>query len=131
MSTELQKNLALNIVKNAKRKKPLNKGQLVESVGYSKTVAEAKPQEIIDQKGVQDALNDYGFNVDKAKEVVGKIMNSESVDPNPRLKAADMIFEVHGSYAPTKTINLNLDVPISQEDTDLANKLMNLERDNG
>ena len=63
MSTLLQEELAGAFVKNKslpvyKRK---NKKELLVSVGYSKTVAAKKPQEILDQKGVKDALAKYGL----------------------------------------------------------------------
>jgi hypothetical protein len=110
MPTVLQQNLAKEIIQNTKRKKPKNKGELVEMGGYSKTVAEAKPQVIIDQKGVQEALDDFGFSENNAKKVVSSIMLNEKTDPNPRLKATDQVFKVHGSYAPDKNININMNV---------------------
>ena len=61
MATALQENLAKEIVKNTRRKKPLNKGQLVELGGYSKTVAIAKPEVILSQKGVKDSLRKLGL----------------------------------------------------------------------
>lgn len=116
MPTNLQRNLAENIVKNLKRKKPLNKKELVVLGGYSETVAEAKPNTIIQQKGVQEALEEYGFTEDNAKKVVASIMLNEKVEPNARLKATDQVFKLKGSYAPEKTINANMNVSVDIEE---------------
>lgn len=98
MSTILQQNLAKEIIKNAKRKKPLNKKDLLVSVGYTQTVAETKPQEIIDQKGVKEALEDYGFSVDNAKKVVSEIMLDSKQKAEARLRATDQVFKVNHVY---------------------------------
>lgn len=63
MATDLQVNLAEAIVKNSqlpihKRK---NKKDLLVSVGYKQSVAETKPKEIIEQKGVREALARFGL----------------------------------------------------------------------
>lgn len=115
MSTLKQKELAKAIVENAQSVTPKTAGQLLENIGYSKSTAKAIPGEIIEAKGVQEELVRLGFTEDKAKETVAKIMNDESVDPNSRLKAADMTFKVHGSYAPDKSLNLNMNVDVRQD----------------
>lgn len=63
MVTVLQENLAEAIVTNSKAPlhKRKNKGQLLESVGYSPKVAKHKPTEILEQKGVKEALAKYGL----------------------------------------------------------------------
>ncbi len=118
MSTILQQNLAKEIIKNAKRKKPLNKGQLVELGGYSKTVAEAKPDAIMSQKGVTDALEDYGFSLDNAKKVVTSIMLDNKQKSEARLRATDQVFKVHHAYEDgsntTRPIIINMPLQVSQ-----------------
>lgn len=104
MSTELQKNLAQNIVKNAKRKKPLNKKELLVISGYSQISAEASATEIIEQKGVKEELDNLGFDADSAKKVVKSILKTGKEEN--KLKAADMIFKVIGEYAPEKHLTL-------------------------
>jgi len=116
MSTPKQQKLAREIVENLQRDKPLQMGEMLESVGYAKSVAEAKPSDIIGRQGVQDALVVLGFTEDKAKSVVAEIMNNPQADPNSRLKAADMTFKVHGSYAPDKSISLNVRTEIGKSD---------------
>ena len=63
MSTALQEDLAEAIVINARkpRDKRLNKGKLLESVGYSPVTAKANPAMIMEQKGVKDALAEWGL----------------------------------------------------------------------
>ena len=61
MSTELQKKLAGEIIKNAKREKPLNKKELVVLSGYGEVTADRHASEVIEQKGVQEELNRLGF----------------------------------------------------------------------
>lgn len=102
MSTQRQKKLAKEIIKNLQNKKPKNAGQLLESAGYDETTAKASPGRTIEQKGVVEELKVLGFTEFNAKSVVSSIMNDETRDPNARLKAADMTFKVHGSYAPEK-----------------------------
>ncbi|MFA6585561.1 MAG: hypothetical protein WCS86_00140 [Candidatus Paceibacterota bacterium] len=105
MSTIKQKKLAKEIVNNMKRTKPINKGKLVEMVGYSKITAETKPGEIIHQKGVQEELKELGFDEDSAKKVVSEIMNNPKAEPGARLKATDQVFKVLGLYSPKEPVN--------------------------
>lgn len=107
MPTILQDRLAQEIVKNSKRRKPLNKRDLVVSGGYSITVAEAKPDEILTQKGVIESLENYGFTEDNAKKVVSHIL-LRSKREDMRLRASEQVFKVLGSYAPEKSINVNI-----------------------
>lgn len=110
MGTALQKELAQNIVKNVTRKKKLNKGELVELSGYGKVTARKHTNIIFNQKGVQEELENLGFNADSAKKVVKRILTTGKEEN--QLKAADMIFKVEGTYSPDKTINLNVDADI-------------------
>lgn len=63
MATDLQRDLAEAIVKNAKlpRGKRKNKKQLLVSVGYSPTTAEAMPTRTLEQAGVKNALAEFGL----------------------------------------------------------------------
>lgn len=108
MPTIRQKKLAQVIVENMNNETSLTAGQMLEKVGYAKNVAEAKPGEIINSKGVQEELVILGFTEDKAKSVVAEILENKEAEPNARLKAADMIFKVKGSYAPEKSQHVEL-----------------------
>lgn len=120
MATELQQNLAKEIVSNLKRKKPKNKKELVVSSGYSITTATKQIPAVFEQKGVLEALNDYGFNEDNAKRVVSEIMLNSDNDPNARLKATDQVFKVHSTYAPEKTTATNVNINISEKELEIA-----------
>jgi hypothetical protein len=108
MSTELQKRLAENIVKNAKRSKPLNKTELLVTTGYSEVSAKAYATTIIEQKGVQEELKLLGFEPNRAKKVIAEIMTNKHAEDKDRLKAADMILNVFGEYAPEKSITMSV-----------------------
>lgn len=115
MATLRQKELAKLIVKNASTKNKRLAKDLLVSAGYGVVTSEASPGRTIEQKGVQKELKLMGFTVENAKRVVSKIMDSEEEDSTPRLKAADMVFKVHGAYAAEKHLNLNVEVEASEE----------------
>lgn len=129
MSTILQQNLAKEIIKNVKRKKPLNKKELVVSSGYSEISAESSSHIILQQEGVIEALEDFGFSVENAKRVVGSILNNEKVEPSTRLRASEQVFKVHGTYAPEKSVNVNIQAESSEEIKKLADELNQLHKD--
>lgn len=110
MATVRQKKLAKLIVENATRAKPLNKKEMLVSVGYTTNVAEVKAKDIMEQKGVKEELEILGFNEHSAMKVVEEIMNNKDYDPSARLKATDQVFKIHGTYAPEKSIVANIQV---------------------
>ena len=109
MSTQRQKKLAKAIVENLASDKPKTSGELLENVGYSEHLVK-QPGRIIEAEGVQSELIALGFSEDNAKLVVGEVLLNQEEDANARLKAADMIFKVNGTYAPEKSINLNANI---------------------
>lgn len=117
MPTPKQEKLAEQIIENSKRDKPLTAKEMLVNVGYATSVAESKPNEIIEAEGVTQALEERGFSVVAAKDVVGEILEDPLEKATDRLKAADMVFKVHGSYAPDKAINVNLNAEIIAEET--------------
>ena len=118
MSTTKQKRVAKLIIENSKIDKPLTGGQMLEKVGYSKSMQTAKVSDVLESEGVKEELNNLGFTEENAKRVVQEIMLDETKDPNARLKASDMVFKVHGSYAPDKSVNVN----INQKSLDITDK---------
>ncbi len=110
MATTKQKKLAKVIIENSKAEAPLNKKAMLEKVGYSTSVAEAKADDIINSEGVQEELKAQGFTEENAMNVVTEIMLNGDVDPGARLKATDQVFKVRGTYAPEKKLNLNFEV---------------------
>ena len=105
MATLRQKKLANAIVGNLTAAKPLNKQELVASVGYSELSADKKATEIIDSKGTQAELHKLGFDEETAKNVVAEILQFGE-DDSVRLRAASEVFKVFGTYAAEKTFNL-------------------------
>lgn len=122
MATVRQAKLAKAIVENSKRNKPLNKKELLVSVGYAPSTADVKQGEIMEQKGVKEELEILGFSEHAAKRVVEEIMHNPEVDPSARLKATDQVFKVHGTYAPEKSIVANIQV--SEDKRNKANGLI-------
>lgn len=116
MPTLKQRALAKAIVENAAADKPKTAGELLEIAGYDKTTALSSPGRTIEQVGVQQALEEFGFTEDNAKSVVGSILLDTAVDANARLKAADMVFKVKGSYAPEKTVSLQVKTTMNPHD---------------
>ena len=109
MSTLKQKNLAKGIIDNLHSNEPKNAKELLVSVGYAEKTATHMPGRTIDQPGVKAELAKFGFSEEAAQEVVAEILLAGD-DDHSRLKAADMIFKVFGSYAPEKRQNLNVNV---------------------
>lgn len=115
MATLKQRKLAQNIIKNALSPKPLNKQDLVVSSGYSPATADGHSAQMLNAKGVQKELKSLGFTEENARKVVGELLDSPTVWPRDKLTAARMIFEVEGSFAPSKHLNVNVDVAELQE----------------
>ena len=114
MGTERQKKLAEKIIENSKKDKPDNKGVLLESVGYDKTTATKAPKRTFEQKGVKEELKARGFDEDSAKAVVKEILHNVEVKPDTRLRAAEQVFKVQGSYAAEKVKHeFDKDAPIN------------------
>ena len=97
MGTQKQKKLARNLVENLQRRKPKTGGEIVLDAGYSLEKSKA-PGRVIDAPGVKEELEILGFSEEKAKEVVGQILTDSEKDASSRLRAADMVFKVHGTY---------------------------------
>lgn len=114
MPTTKQKRVAKLIVENLTIDKPLTGGQMLEKVGYSKGIAES-PSRVIESEGVQEELQILGFDPYEAKRVVAEILIGGEND-TVKLKAADMIFKVHSTYAPEKSLNVNVNTEVGRAD---------------
>lgn len=125
MATTKQKKVAQLIVENAKLDKPLNAGQMLEKVGYSPHLAK-QPGRVVDSEGVREALAELGFTESNAKGVVAEILLNPDAKDTDRLKAAEHVFKVQGSYAAEKSVNLNVDL---SERTPLDNELEAIRRE--
>src|SRR5258708_3260733 len=101
MATQKQKKVAKLIIDNIKLDKPLNGGEILEKTGYGPGTVK-NPGDILNSDGVKEELKVLGFTEVNAKNVVSEIMLSDEAEHRDRLKAADMTFKVHGTYAPEK-----------------------------
>lgn len=119
MSTVMQKRVARKLVKAVESDEDITAQEIVLSAGYSPARAR-KPGEVINTQGVKEELVSLGFSVDKAKEVVGVLMGDEAQPGIVRLKAADMVFKVDGTYAAEKHANLNVNVEVTQDEETLS-----------
>lgn len=99
--TPKQRKLAEGIVENIAKDKPDTQRNIIRRAGYSESRAR-KPIELIESPGVQAELEILGFNERKAKEVVGEILGDVDEQAKDRLKAAEMVFKVHGSFVADK-----------------------------
>ncbi len=106
MPTLRQKKVARAVVENLATDKPKSAGEVLKSVGYG-TGLQNQPKRVLQSEGVQEELRTLGFDPEKAKEVVASILIAGEND-SVKLKAADMIFKVHSTYAPEKSINMNI-----------------------
>ena len=130
MATIRQKKLAKALVENLVLDKAINKKELLVSTGYATSTAESEASKIINSKGVVNELHRMGFNTEKAKEVVGEILQFGDED-QARLKAADMIFKVEGTYAPTKSINVEVKPRMDDKELEqTADDLLRLQKEN-
>lgn len=117
-----QKRVAKLIIENATREKPLTAKEIVVNSGYAPVMGK-NSHVVMNSAGVKQALNEYGFSEDNAKQVVAQILLNENEQAHNRLKASDQIFKVHGSYAPEKHVNVNLAPEPSDKIKELADKL--------
>ena len=109
MPTIKQKRVAKLIIENSTLDNPLTGGEIVENSGYGVSMKK-NPQVVLNSEGVGEELKTQGFTEENAKKVVQEIMLDPLKDSNARLKATDQVFKVHGSYAPDKNININMNV---------------------
>ncbi len=145
MATQLQKNLAKNIVRNAVAKHPKTKKELVVSSGYDETTAIKQVPAVFEQKGVKEELVKLGY-VDKFKQeipdeeliIVHKQglhayrVHSSMTEPDQvvedfqtRHKYLDLAYKLRGDLAPEKHINLNMELRaiLPQEKIDEINQI--------
>lgn len=120
MATIKQKKIAKLIVENTTLDKPLNGKQMLAKVSYSDGL-QKQPSRVIESEGVQEELQVLGFTEENAMNVVSEIMLNPEAQDNNRLKAAEQVFKVTGSYAPERKINLNANIDIEKNKE--ANKL--------
>lgn len=87
MSTDLQKKLVEAIIINGRLplRKRKNKKELLTSVGYGRLVAKKRPGEIIEAKGVKDALREAGLTEDLITQAL-----VEDIKAKPKNRLGEM-----------------------------------------
>ena len=100
--TPKQRMLAQKLAENAKNRNAKTQGEILLECGYSQNVAK-NPHAIVDAPGVKYAMWEIGFNPETAMSIVGEILVNGKEEN--RIRAADQVFKVFGTYAPT---NVNL-----------------------
>jgi len=122
MATTKQKNVAKEIVENAGREKPKTDKEILKCSNYSQSVVDTKSTKIINSEGVQQELQVLGFTSKNAKTVVSEILLNSDARHNDRLKAADMVFKVDGTYAPEKKAILTQKVESNAKTKELTDR---------
>lgn len=89
----------------------LTDAEIVRAAGYSQTV-EQVPHKVLSNSGVLEALDDLGFNEETAKKVIAKILNSDESKDENKIRAADLVFKVKGSYVADQNTKENNANPI-------------------
>lgn len=114
-TTIRQRKLAEVIIENSTLDKPLNGGEMLAKVGYSKGIQKS-PSRVIEAEGVQSVLEDYGFTVDNAKKVVSSILLNEKEKSDTRLRASEQVFKVHKAYdeGGNKVVIINVPPQVAQ-----------------
>ena len=115
MATQRQKRLARLIIENAGVDKPINGGEMLEKVGYSKTMATAKVKDVLKSNGVLEELEHLGFSVEGADSVVKSLLYKGKKEET-KIKAAQEVYKRLGAYEDTKqSAGKNLVIVISGE----------------
>ena len=117
-----QKRVARRIKEAVESDEKITVGEILRQEGYSENISR-QPSRVINSPGVQEELAAIGFTPENARVVVGQILLDSSNKPEPRLKAAEIIFKVHGSFAPERTESVVAHIDVNERLKALAAKL--------
>lgn len=109
-----QRKAAKNFVEAIQSGEVITAGEILKRSDYAESVQKV-PHAVFESEGFKEALEEIGFTEDNAKKVVAEIMLNENVNPSARLEAAKEVFKVHGTYAPEKHVNTNLNLELIQK----------------
>ena len=118
-----QKRLANNIVLNLQEQRWNTLRDLLIASGYATTTALKETKAIIQSQGVQETLVKLGFNENTAKAIIGEILLMG--EEGNRIRAAQEVFKVNGTYAPVKQVGFG--VTVTGTIADLVEKLNHYE----
>lgn len=108
MSTLKQKRLAKALIQEMTEPTGKTGYELLINTGYAPTTATSETGEIIESKGVKEALRREGISIDEADKVVNKILH-KGREMN-RLTAAGLIYKRLGGFAPEKRTIMTVNV---------------------
>ena len=94
--------LVQNIINNQKTQRYKNLVELMVASGFSRSYANSDGYLIIKDPQIQKQLVKFGFNELTAKAIVTEI--AFCGEEGNRLRAAQEMFKVHGSYAPEQHV---------------------------
>lgn len=101
----------------------------VREAGYEVSTdesARAIASQNLTKESIQGELRKLGFDANNAKRVISEILNDETIEPKDRIKAAENVFKVEGSYAPDKSVNINIDANSTERTRELGGRLVRL-----
>ncbi len=110
-----QRRVARTIVDTLQGKTDYKTGKDIMTANGYGTGLQIQPGRVLQSVGTIKALEELGFNEDTAKNVVKQILTSDSAMNKDRLKAADMVFKVHGTYAAEKHVSLSVETNVDSE----------------
>lgn len=103
----MQQKAAQLTVEKVRKTGKLKKGEIILEAGYSEAMS-TQPHKVFDTEGFKEELAKLGFDSSNAKRVVGEILNKQYAEDKDRLKASEIVFKVHGDFAPEKSVNINI-----------------------
>lgn len=113
MITPKQEKLAKAIALNRTKETPDTLTTLLRNAGYSESSSTHSQKLLITGKGVQEFLTNLGFNEEAAKATISQLLFTGREEN--RLKAAQEIFKVKGTYAPEKRVSINFFSDLAKE----------------
>lgn len=127
MPTLKQEKTAKEIIKAIEGKSDVEtKEQLLEKVGYSPGIAKS-PSRVLESQGFKEVLDRY-LPDERLAEKHDQLLDDEKSEI--QIKALDLAYKIKGSYAPEKSVTLNLDVHVSDKDKETAEKYERELKDN-
>lgn len=96
------------------------------SAGYSKATANT-PQKLTESLGWKELMEQYlpdDLIAQKHRELLDASTIAGTPDYTSIKSGVDMAYKLKGSYAPDKTVSVNVELSVSDEDMSLAKKLL-------
>lgn len=109
-----------------------NKGKALEAAGYSKSLVD-NPHRVMESKGWQQLIEEH-LGDEKLAQVHAEGLTLKHTNPL-RHKYLETAYKLKGSFAPEKSVNLNVNTTVNKEadkiaqkyEEELRNEIINLE----